>query len=176
MNGPTYRLHTHWVLGRSEPEGALPVLATQLEDKCNYAAVQAPTDGYQDTIATSPTTTAVPQVANSLSPATRLKHKLQHTTDFIVCPGVYDGLSARIAQAVGFETLYMVWKRLLSLLRFLWFADTVADRSRLNCVDAWYGRPGHRLAHRHGTQRRHDRQPRSPPLRAYSRYGHRLWR
>ncbi len=80
----------------------------QLEDKAPYSAVPASTDGYQDTVVPSPTKTAVPEAAHSLSPATRLKHKLQHTTDLIVCPGVYDGLSARIAQAVGFETLYMV--------------------------------------------------------------------
>ena len=46
--------------------------------------------------------------ASSLNPATRLKHKLQHTNDLIVCPGVYDGLSARVAMKTGFETLYMV--------------------------------------------------------------------
>ena len=73
----------------------------------------APTDGYQDAVATSSTkhvTPVAPIVAPStaLSPATRLKHRLQKEKGLMVCPGVYDGLSARIAMAVGFETLYMV--------------------------------------------------------------------
>jgi len=33
---------------------------------------------------------------------------LENTDDLIVCPGVYDGLSARIAINVGFDALYMV--------------------------------------------------------------------
>ena len=42
------------------------------------------------------------------SPATNLKRRLQHTKDLIVCPGVYDGFSARIALAVGCDAMYMV--------------------------------------------------------------------
>ena len=42
------------------------------------------------------------------SPATKLKHRLEDTKDLIVCPGVYDGFSARIAMSVGFDTMYMV--------------------------------------------------------------------
>ena len=42
------------------------------------------------------------------SPATRLKHRLEDTKDLIVCPGVYDGFSARIALSVGFDAMYMV--------------------------------------------------------------------
>ncbi|KAL8643459.1 MAG: hypothetical protein Q9226_008357, partial [Calogaya cf. arnoldii] len=97
----------HEFQSKAEPENALQIPTTQLEDKVVSEAEQAPTDGYQDIIATSPMVTAVPQDTISLSPATRLKYKLQHSTDLIVCPGVYDGLSARIAEAVGFETLYM---------------------------------------------------------------------
>ncbi|KAI4197309.1 MAG: hypothetical protein LQ348_002184 [Seirophora lacunosa] len=91
------------------PQDVLPISATKLADKSDEEATPASTDGYQDTIQTSPTpaATVFPSAAHSLSPATRLKHKLQHTNGLIVCPGVYDGLSARIAQAVGFETLYM---------------------------------------------------------------------
>ena len=95
---------------KATSQAELPISTTQLADKTNYEATPDVTDGYQDTIATSPTN-VVPQVAHSLNPATRLKHKLQYSKDLIVCPGVYDGLSARIAQAAGFETLYMVWQR-----------------------------------------------------------------
>ena len=42
------------------------------------------------------------------SPATKLKRRLEDTRDLIVCPGVYDGFSARIALSVGFEAMYMV--------------------------------------------------------------------
>ena len=42
------------------------------------------------------------------SPATRLKRRLEDTKDLIVCPGVYDGLSARIALSVGCDAMYMV--------------------------------------------------------------------
>ena len=41
-------------------------------------------------------------------PATKLKRRLENTKDLIVCPGVYDGFSARIAISVGFDALYMV--------------------------------------------------------------------
>ena len=40
--------------------------------------------------------------------ATKLKRLLEETSDLIVCPGVYDGLSARVALEVGFNALYMV--------------------------------------------------------------------
>ncbi|KAL8649337.1 MAG: hypothetical protein Q9210_004459 [Variospora velana] len=92
--------------GKPKTQGVLPISTTQLLDKSNYEAVPASTDGYQDTIQASPTHLVLPST-HSLSPATRLKHKLQYSKELIVCPGVYDGLSGRIAQAVGFETLYM---------------------------------------------------------------------
>ncbi|KAL8698949.1 MAG: hypothetical protein Q9224_001620, partial [Gallowayella concinna] len=76
--------------------------STLVESDSKHGTNPATTNGYQDTMSKS-TTALTP----SLSPATRLKHKLQHNKDLIVCPGVYDGLSARIAQTVGFETMYM---------------------------------------------------------------------
>ncbi|CAD6590470.1 MAG: hypothetical protein ASARMPREDX12_004383 [Alectoria sarmentosa] len=54
----------------------------------------------QNTVATSLRTEFV-------SPATNLKRRLVNTKDLIVCPGVYDGFSARIALSVGFDALYM---------------------------------------------------------------------
>lgn len=54
----------------------------------------------------------VPAVEHGLdlkvSPATMLKNRLENTKDLIVCPGVYDGLSARVALSVGYDALYMV--------------------------------------------------------------------
>ncbi|KAI4194895.1 MAG: hypothetical protein LQ350_007514 [Teloschistes chrysophthalmus] len=45
-----------------------------------------------------------------MSGATKLKHYLNETDELIVCPGVHDGFSARIAMSVGFDGLYMVCK------------------------------------------------------------------
>ncbi|KAL8699680.1 MAG: hypothetical protein Q9201_005865 [Fulgogasparrea decipioides] len=39
--------------------------------------------------------------------ATKLKRRLEETNELIVCPGVHDGFSARIAMSVGFDALYM---------------------------------------------------------------------
>lgn len=43
--------------------------------------------------------------------ASKLRRMLKDTKELIVCPGVYDGLSARIAIEVGFKGLYMVSRR-----------------------------------------------------------------
>lgn len=40
--------------------------------------------------------------------AARLRQLLKDPQKLIVCPGVYDGLTARIALSLGFEALYMV--------------------------------------------------------------------
>jgi 2-methylisocitrate lyase-like PEP mutase family enzyme len=37
-----------------------------------------------------------------------LRRMIQSPGEIILCPGVYDGLSARIALSVGFNVLYMV--------------------------------------------------------------------
>ncbi|KAJ5115505.1 hypothetical protein NUU61_001264 [Penicillium alfredii] len=39
--------------------------------------------------------------------ASKLRRMLRDTKDLIVCPGVYDGLSARVAMEVGFKAMYM---------------------------------------------------------------------
>lgn len=41
------------------------------------------------------------------SPAERLRAMLKEEDKIVVCPGVYDGLTARIALNTGFECLYM---------------------------------------------------------------------
>lgn len=50
-------------------------------------------------------TTAVDLPASG---ATKLRRMLLDTKELIVCPGVFDGLSARTALEVGFDALYMV--------------------------------------------------------------------
>jgi len=54
-----------------------------------------------------------------MSGAAKLRHMLQDSNDLIVCPGVYDGLSARIALNLGFEAMYMVCVQ-VSALKYLW--------------------------------------------------------
>ena len=45
-----------------------------------------------------------------MASAKRLRALLADQSKIIVCPGVYDGLTARIALNAGFECLYMVSK------------------------------------------------------------------
>jgi 2-methylisocitrate lyase-like PEP mutase family enzyme len=42
------------------------------------------------------------------SSVARLRELLADESKLIVCPGVYDGLTARIALQAGFDALYMV--------------------------------------------------------------------
>lgn len=69
-------------------------------------------EAYANDAATLPihdaSNTTVYHNAGSMSSATRLKRRLLDTDELIVCPGVYDGFSARIALSVGFTALYMV--------------------------------------------------------------------
>lgn len=43
-----------------------------------------------------------------VSGSTKLRRMLHETNELIVCPGVYDGLSARIAMQLDFKAMYMV--------------------------------------------------------------------
>lgn len=46
--------------------------------------------------------------SSPLPPATRLRQLIEKPGELLLCPGVYDGFSARIALQVGFDALYMV--------------------------------------------------------------------
>lgn len=43
-----------------------------------------------------------------ISGAARLRQLLEDPKKIIVAPGVFDGITARLALAAGFETIYMV--------------------------------------------------------------------
>ena len=45
---------------------------------------------------------------NMVTGASKLRKQLRETNELLVCPGVYDGLSARIAINLGFKGMYMV--------------------------------------------------------------------
>ncbi|KAG5953600.1 hypothetical protein E4U53_004556 [Claviceps sorghi] len=47
------------------------------------------------------------EVHEPVSGATKLRKMLLETNELIVCPGVYDGLSARTAIELGFDAMYM---------------------------------------------------------------------
>ena len=51
---------------------------------------------------------AAPTTYEPYSPgSTRLRHMVKNLDRIIVCPGVYDGLSARVALQIGFDGMYM---------------------------------------------------------------------
>lgn len=87
--------------------------ADPLTDKVNNTltngnAVSSSSAGFMDKVATPPAALNGCIEGIPASPATRLKRRLEDTKDLIVCPGVYDGLSARIALSVGCDAMYMV--------------------------------------------------------------------
>lgn len=47
----------------------------------------------------------------ALTGAQRLREMLSNPSKTVVAPGVYDGITARLALAAGFECLYMVRRR-----------------------------------------------------------------
>ena len=83
-----------------------------LKHQVNDNSIASSTNGYQDKPAPEPFANG--KSGEILPPASRLKRRLEETKDLIVCPGVYDGFSARIALAVGFDTLYMVRSQTLA--------------------------------------------------------------
>ena len=79
-------------------------------DKSLFAVAPMPlTNGHQKDPVAAPGTDET--LDDTWSPATKLKRRLEETKDLIVCPGVYDGFSARIALSVGFDAMYMVRTR-----------------------------------------------------------------
>lgn len=50
----------------------------------------------------------VPSISQPMSGAKKLRKMLFETEELIICPGVYDGLSARTAIELGFNAMYMV--------------------------------------------------------------------
>ena len=86
------------------------LVKTQIED----SVLPPGQNSNQDTVATETINATNPALEDLMLPATRLRRHLADTSDLIVCPGVYDGFSARIALAVGFDALYMVNRLIFS--------------------------------------------------------------
>lgn len=49
----------------------------------------------------------------------RLRELLSDPSNVVVCPGVFDGLTARLALAAGFDAMYMVSNRSMGIMDFL---------------------------------------------------------
>lgn len=106
--------------------------------------------------------------------SSRLRLLLKRDGKMIVCPGVYDGLSARVAMNVGFDALYMV----ITITYFLTFhTNMISDRCGYNSFSSRAARSSFSPAIRHEVKRRHNRQ--SSPWcwpTTHCRHGHRIWR
>lgn len=61
-----------------------------------------------ETVPLIPKQIQITAAAPRLAGAAKLKKMIEETGDLIVCPGVYDGVSARVALQVGFDAMYMV--------------------------------------------------------------------
>lgn len=110
------------------------------------------------------------------SSVARLRALLAHETKIVVCPGVYDGLTARIALKAGFDALYMVNNCRLALIYVSTLVANIRkDRSRNNGKSSGSARPRSHHSDRNAAKRRDDRQ--SGPLGVFDRRcRHRLWR
>lgn len=108
------------------------------------------TNGQNGTNGTS--TVSNGDTARQTSGAAKLRKMLNETNDLIVCPGVYDGLSARIALSLGFEAMYMV----RDVQQFLKLHLTITDRCWNDCLATGKGRSGTCPAVRYEDQRGDD--------------------
>lgn len=88
------------------PSENLEEIAEALAEKTKTTIPQI---SVEDQDATAPQVNIrAPSVYDPLAPAaTRLRYMIKNSDHIIKCPGVYDGLSARIAIDVGFEGMYM---------------------------------------------------------------------
>jgi hypothetical protein len=77
----------------------------------------------------------------AISAAARLRRLLADQSQIIVCPGVYDGLTARIALQSGFNALYMVTVLFVFHNRYVTLTGVpFSDWRRHNRVQAWAAR------------------------------------
>lgn len=104
----------------------------------------------------------------------KLRALLADKDKIIVCPGVYDGFTARIALREGFDCLYMVRWQVHTYSSAL-TDEFSADRRRNHNVTPRNARSGRGHAERHARQRRHDRRTGSVGA-ADCGCGHGVWR
>lgn len=99
-------------------------------------------------------------MAVQLKGAAKLREYLANPDKTIVCPGVHDGLTARMALSVGFDALYMVSTRqgASPRVRRLLVLTPVApkDGRRYGGVALRSAGPRPHDSRRHGDERGHD--------------------
>ena len=78
--------------------------------------------------------------ATPIRAAARLRQLLNDREKLIVCPGVYDGLTARIALSLEFEALYMVEAITRSIQQENTNSKPTTDRSWHVHVEVGHGR------------------------------------
>lgn len=76
------------------------------------------------------------------SPAAKLRQLLADESKIIVCPGVFDGLTARIAIQAGFDAIYMVSMNSYSFKNIMEDSLTLIDGCWNSCFQARNARPG----------------------------------
>lgn len=109
------------------------------ENLINTPVLPPDTNDRQDTAAKGQITIDPPTATvNEVLPATTLKRRLEDTKDLLVCPGVYDGFSARIALSIGFDALYMVSSISRSLTEHA--SSHPPDRRRYHRLPPWTAR------------------------------------
>jgi hypothetical protein len=115
----------------------------------------------------------------SVSAATKLRRMIEDPQGFVVGPGVYDGLSARIALESGFDVLYMVWSPPAPDEDghgiFMLTLTIYTDRSWHSSIPPRPARHWPRRAQRHESPSRDDCKPK-PRGTSHCRHGHRLRR
>ncbi|KAI1342675.1 oxaloacetate acetylhydrolase [Xylariaceae sp. FL0016] len=95
-----------------------PMKSVPLVNTAEVSMVDEPADSQVDDLAvksventvTNPwlqLSSVTSSVREPMSGAKKLRKMLQETDELIVCPGVYDGLSARTAIELGFNAMYM---------------------------------------------------------------------
>lgn len=75
------------------------------------SAPVTPTESEKNSNSYLPLNHVAASVDRPSSGATKLRKMLLESNEIIVCPGVYDGLSARTAIELGFNGIYMVSER-----------------------------------------------------------------
>jgi methylisocitrate lyase len=98
-----------------QPEGLVDIPAEEIEIQVPQPLLEeVPEIQVTDVVqveeisSTSQVQIRAPATLDPFAPAsTRLRHMIKNLDHILVCPGVYDGLSARIAIATGFEGMYM---------------------------------------------------------------------
>lgn len=66
------------------------------------------------------------KVPYNMTTAAKLRALLANESEVVVCPGVYDGFTARLALNAGFKTLYMVFLNRFNVA-LISFLKTVID-------------------------------------------------